>query len=304
MNSPFNGKFQVTQQFKGSDHDGLDLVGLDSKEIHSTVNGTVRYAGWENSKNHRQGFGLYVCIKSDADGNFYYFGHMKEDSNRVETGDKVTIGQVIGIEGDTGYSFGSHCHYCVRKKFARGNFLDVCEISGIPNKLGIYDDGATSSTQKKETKPVEKKETEKTTEKKDLKSLDVIANEVIAGNWGNDPERTKKLKEAGYDAKAVQKKVNELLNKNAVAPVTTNGRTITPAQSRNDDLAGTYTVSVDALNMRYIPNKLTNDNIIKVLKRGEKVQNFGFYTSFGNSKWLLIKHGSDTGWISSAFVSK
>lgn len=164
MNSPFNGDFQVTQEFKGADHDGLDLVGLHDKEIHSTVNGTVRYAGWENSKNHRQGFGQYVCIKSDADGNFYYFGHMSEI--KVSTGDKVTIGQVIGIEGDTGYSFGSHCHYCVRKNYAKGNFLDVSEISGIPNKLGIYNDGyldrlaaknAKKTETKKEEKPVEKK---------------------------------------------------------------------------------------------------------------------------------------------------
>ena len=41
MNSPYNGKFRVSQQYKGTAHDGLDLVGIDSKEIHSTVNGVV-----------------------------------------------------------------------------------------------------------------------------------------------------------------------------------------------------------------------------------------------------------------------
>ena len=39
MNSPYMGRFQITQAFT-SEHDGLDLVGLDSKQIHSTVNGT------------------------------------------------------------------------------------------------------------------------------------------------------------------------------------------------------------------------------------------------------------------------
>ena len=43
-----------------------------------------------------------------------------------------------------------------------------------------------------------------------LKSLDVIAKEVLDGKWGNDPERTKKITNAGYDAKAVQARVNEL----------------------------------------------------------------------------------------------
>lgn len=156
MNSPYMGKFQVTQEFKGADHDGLDLVGLHDKEVHSTVNGTVRYAGWENSNNHSQGFGQYVCIKSDADGYFYYFGHLSE--LKVKTGDKVKITDVIGIEGNTGYSFGSHCHYCIRKKYAKGNFLNVSEISEIPNKLGTYDDGYLDkiSGKKEEPKPVEK----------------------------------------------------------------------------------------------------------------------------------------------------
>lgn len=151
MNSPYMGDFQVTQQFKGADHDGLDLVGLHDKEVHSTVNGTVRYAGWENSNNHKQGFGLYVCIRGE-DGNYYYFGHLSE--KKVNTGDKVKVTDVVGIEGDTGYSFGSHCHYCVRKNYAKGNFLDVSEISGIPNELGVYNDGYLD----KISKPVEKKE--------------------------------------------------------------------------------------------------------------------------------------------------
>lgn len=43
------------------------------------------------------------------------------------------------------------------------------------------------------------------------KSVDVIAQEVIDGKWGNGDERVKKLKAAGYDPEAVQKKVNELL---------------------------------------------------------------------------------------------
>lgn len=43
------------------------------------------------------------------------------------------------------------------------------------------------------------------------KSIDTLAREVIAGKWGNDPDRTKKLKAAGYDAAAVQKRVNQLL---------------------------------------------------------------------------------------------
>ena len=143
MNSPYMGKFQVTQEFKGQAHDGLDLVGLDSKEIHSTVNGTVHYAGWENSTNHSQGFGQFICIRG-TDENFYYFGHLAEI--KVKSGDTVKITDVLGIEGNTGYSTGSHCHYCVRPQFTSGNALNVSEISGIPNTLDVYDDGYTTTS--------------------------------------------------------------------------------------------------------------------------------------------------------------
>lgn len=142
MNSPYMGKFQVTQT-QHSQHDGLDLVGIDSKEIHATVNGTVVYAGWENSNDHSQGFGQYVCIHG-SDGRFYYYGHLSVIN--VKYGQAVKCTDVIGIEGHTGYTIpdgpgGSHCHYCCRKAHARGNAFDISALSGIPNALGTYDDG-------------------------------------------------------------------------------------------------------------------------------------------------------------------
>ena len=43
------------------------------------------------------------------------------------------------------------------------------------------------------------------------KSVEEIAKEVIDGKWGNGDDRIARLKKAGYDPDAVQKKVNELL---------------------------------------------------------------------------------------------
>ena len=43
------------------------------------------------------------------------------------------------------------------------------------------------------------------------KSIDTVAREVIQGKWGNDPQRSQKLRAAGYDPKAVQRRVNQLL---------------------------------------------------------------------------------------------
>lgn len=43
------------------------------------------------------------------------------------------------------------------------------------------------------------------------KTIEELANEVIRGKWGNGAERVRRLTQAGYDANAVQNKVNEKL---------------------------------------------------------------------------------------------
>lgn len=150
MNSPYMGRFKVSQAYKGAAHDGLDLVGIDSKEIHATTTGEVVFAGWENPHNVYQGFGQYVVIL--ADGRYYHYGHLSEIM--VSVGQQVRCTDVIGIEGSTGSSTGSHCHYCVRTSMSPGTALDVCAISGIPNdEWGIYDDGYRPQAQAQATTP-------------------------------------------------------------------------------------------------------------------------------------------------------
>lgn len=149
MHSPYKGKFRVSQEFKGSVHDGLDLVGVDSKNIYSTVDGTVEYAGWESALNHKKGFGQYVRIKQNNTIDRYYFGHLS--AIKVKKGQKVVKGQLIGIEGNTGYSFGSHCHYCIRGNASKSQIRNVSEISEIPNKIGSYTDNVEKKPEKKYT---------------------------------------------------------------------------------------------------------------------------------------------------------
>lgn len=43
------------------------------------------------------------------------------------------------------------------------------------------------------------------------KSIDILAREVIRGDWGNGQDRKNRLERAGYDYNAVQRRVNELL---------------------------------------------------------------------------------------------
>ena len=58
------------------------------------------------------------------------------------------------------------------------------------------------------------KETTVTTPKA-TKTVEELAKEVLAGEWGNGADRKKRLTEAGYDYSAVQAKVNEMLSESA-----------------------------------------------------------------------------------------
>lgn len=62
-----------------------------------------------------------------------------------------------------------------------------------------------------------------------MKSVKEIAQEVIAGLWGNGEERRRRLTEAGYDYDVIQKAVNDLLNGNEIDepnPVVTDGEVL------------------------------------------------------------------------------
>lgn len=197
MNSPYKGKFRVSQEFKGAAHDGLDLVGVDSKSIYSTVSGKVEIAGYENNANHKQGFGLYVRILAEGSADRYYFGHLSAVA--VKVGQKVKKGDLLGTEGSTGNSTGSHCHYCARTNCSKTAYLNIPALSGIPNAIGSY----TAGTQAPVEKPAAKTA---------AKSTEALAKEVLFGLWGNGEDRKKRLTAAGYDYSLIQKKVNELAN--------------------------------------------------------------------------------------------
>ena len=189
MNSPYMGRFKISQNYKPGVHNGIDIYGIDSKEIHATVSGVVEIARWENPNNTKQGFGKYVMIRENNSERCFIYGHLSEIL--VNVGDKVNVTDVIGIEGTTGYSTGNHCHYEARYGGINGNAMDINQISGIPNdEGGIYDDGFRE-------------------DKKEI-NIHELACEVIKGVYGNGEERRKRLGNL-YDE--VQKEVNKIVYK-------------------------------------------------------------------------------------------
>lgn len=140
MKRIFAGNYKVTQNYH-SGHGGIDIVGLSSKNIISPVAGTVMSSTMipKSSGNITWEWGNYVRI-DDASGNRYFFCHM--DSRAVKVGDKVKVGTKLGVMGNTGLSYGAHCHFETRTK---GNIrTNPAAFLGIPNTTAVYKWGETA----------------------------------------------------------------------------------------------------------------------------------------------------------------
>lgn len=115
-------------------HRGVDLVGTN-KTIVAPCDGRIGWAGGYDDKasgGRTWEWGNYVRLETD-DGYMIYLCHMA--SVAVRMGQRVSAGDVLGIEGSTGKSTGSHCHFEVRHG---GKSVDPTPMLGIANRTGSY----------------------------------------------------------------------------------------------------------------------------------------------------------------------
>lgn len=98
-----------------TNHKGTDIgrVGYTSS-IYAAKSGTVIVSQYSSS------YGNYVVI-SHGSGNTTLYGHMS--SRKVEVGQYVNQGDVIGITGSTGHSTGPHLHFEITENGVRVNPL-------------------------------------------------------------------------------------------------------------------------------------------------------------------------------------
>ena len=116
-------------------HAGCDLVGIGSHTVVAAVAGTVAVSRIVTDKSNRTWeWGNYVCVRG-GDGRQYYYCHLA--SRAVKKGDAVKAGDVLGVMGSTGYSFGAHLHFEVREKDGKTT-VNPEAVLGIPNRVGIY----------------------------------------------------------------------------------------------------------------------------------------------------------------------
>ena len=85
----------------GKTHDGLDIAAATGTPLYAMSRGTVILSDNVFS------FGNKVEIRY-WDGTVSWYGHMSRRDVRV--GDIVMPGELVGLVGNTGHSFGSHLH--------------------------------------------------------------------------------------------------------------------------------------------------------------------------------------------------
>lgn len=153
MNVCFKGKFKLTSPYGErtlngvkSFHNGYDLVGISDTTVRAPFDGVVKTSTIVTDKsNLTWQWGNYVRIDTQ-DGYSVYLCHLK--SRNVKKGQTVRKGDVIGIMGNTGYSFGAHTHFEIRKT-ATNKAVNPSELSGIPNKTGTYESEESEKLTKK-----------------------------------------------------------------------------------------------------------------------------------------------------------
>lgn len=92
----------------GRMHEGIDFVPGEGAPIQAIADGTVRIATEQGG-----GYGVTVYIDHVIDGQVItsHYSHMQYGSLRVKAGQTVKVGDIVGLTGNTGHSFGAHLHF-------------------------------------------------------------------------------------------------------------------------------------------------------------------------------------------------
>jgi murein DD-endopeptidase MepM/ murein hydrolase activator NlpD len=95
-----------------SDHEGVDFDPGDGALVHAIAAGVVV----ETNSPGYAALGVHVAIQHLIDGKTVVsaYGHLQTGSMQLKVGDRVTVGQVVGLVGGTGASTGPHLHFEIR----------------------------------------------------------------------------------------------------------------------------------------------------------------------------------------------
>ncbi|MBI4120638.1 MAG: peptidoglycan DD-metalloendopeptidase family protein [Parcubacteria group bacterium] len=107
-NTPFAS--QNPQVYNGGGHNGIDLRAPNGTIIRSAANGVVADTGDTDRACDGASYGKWVLVRHYNNLSTLY-AHLS--LIRVEPGQEVKAGDVLGYSGNTGYSTGPHLHFTV-----------------------------------------------------------------------------------------------------------------------------------------------------------------------------------------------
>lgn len=123
---PYKNGYVKTSDFgwrrsTNSYHKGVDLVGSGNKHIYPVNNGTVITATYHSS------YGNYILI-NHGNGIWSLYAHLSKIY--VKSGQTVNKNTILGVEGSTGNSTGSHLHLEIRKSQGGSQVNPVTFLNG------------------------------------------------------------------------------------------------------------------------------------------------------------------------------
>lgn len=108
-------------------HQGIDLAAAKGTPIYAVDHGLVVYAGHGHT-----GYGRLVIIKHLNKPLKSYYAHLSR--YKVERGDVVKKGDLVGLMGRSGRATGVHLHFEVRNDSMAINPLDVLPAAAVSSR--------------------------------------------------------------------------------------------------------------------------------------------------------------------------
>jgi murein DD-endopeptidase MepM/ murein hydrolase activator NlpD len=107
---PFPYEIPITDGFGdriGGFHKGTDFAAHEGTPIYAIADGVVSYVQSDYS-----GYGYHVVITHVVNGQQVQsqYAHMVTGSSPLVVGDPITVGDFVGLVGQTGISYGAHLH--------------------------------------------------------------------------------------------------------------------------------------------------------------------------------------------------
>jgi murein DD-endopeptidase MepM/ murein hydrolase activator NlpD len=90
-------------------HEGIDMIPGKDTPIGAIAAGTVRVSGMGGA------YGQYAIIDHQIDGQIVssLYAHMVIGSSPLRVGDRVNVGDLVGLVGNSGVSTGAHLHLSI-----------------------------------------------------------------------------------------------------------------------------------------------------------------------------------------------